>query len=221
MESRRQYYQEIFTNPEITIPSEFTVPEKPEDWISFEIPEELVKKAAGHEDKIMIGKWTFVKPELTFHHLKNICDTLEEHYMHLHMIPVLKLLEFFALHVLEVAPLAQVFQMKLARLLLNLGLEEKGTALKKKIEETPYSLSEEEKKVEYEKIKGLRDLSDDINDKNVSFPNVGPKDAVVLETVQIHEVWLLLSEELLKWGDYVRAKVLIKEAYLHSRILKD
>jgi len=73
MESRRQYYQEIFTNPEIVIPTEYSVPEKPEEWIDFEIPQELVKKAATHEDKIMIGKWTFIKPELTFHHLKNIC----------------------------------------------------------------------------------------------------------------------------------------------------
>jgi len=106
------------------------VPEKPEEWVDFEIPEELVKKAATHEDKIMIGKWTFIKPELTFHHLKNICQTLEDHYLHLHMIPVLKLLEFFALHVLELPTLAQVFELKRARLMLNMGMEERGLALK-------------------------------------------------------------------------------------------
>ena len=137
------------------------------------------------------------------------------------MVPVLKLLEFFAQHVLELPTLAQVFEMKRARLMLNMGLEERGLALKQQIDERAYSLSEEEKKVEFEKIKGLRDLSDDIKDKNVSFPNVGPKDPVVLETVFLHEVWLMLAEEQLKWGDYVKAKTLVKESYLHARILKD
>lgn len=143
----------------------------------------------------MIGKWTFIKPELTFHHLKNICQTLEDHYLHLHMIPVLKLLEFFALHVLELPTLAQVFELKRARLMLNMGLEERGLELKKQIDERAYTLGEEEKKVEFEKIKGLRDLSDDIKDKNVAFPSVGAKDPFVLETVFLHEIWLLLAEE--------------------------
>jgi hypothetical protein len=31
----------------------------------------------------------------------------------------------------------------------------------------------------------------------------------------------MYAHEHIKWGDYVNAKVLVKEAYLHSRILKD
>lgn len=72
VESRRQYFAEIFTNTEINIPIKFNLPEKAEDWINFTLPEAFVTKSKSHEDKIMVSKWTFIKPELTFHHLKNI-----------------------------------------------------------------------------------------------------------------------------------------------------
>jgi hypothetical protein len=39
--------------------------------------------------------------------------------------------------------------------------------------------------------------------------------------LRIHDAWLLYSEELLRWGDFVRAKDLAKEVSLHARILKD
>lgn len=63
------YYAEIFTNNEINIPVKFVLPEKAEDWVNFELPEQFVNKSKGHEDKIMVAKWTFIKPELTLNHL--------------------------------------------------------------------------------------------------------------------------------------------------------
>ena len=68
-ESRRQYFYEIFTNSEIGIPVKFYLPEKPEEWVYFQAPEALLNKSKGHEDKLMVAKWTFIKPELTFFHL--------------------------------------------------------------------------------------------------------------------------------------------------------
>lgn len=68
-ESRRQYFYEVITNNEIGVPTKHALPEKPEDWIIFVIPEQLVNKSNGHEDKLMVSKWTFVKPELTYFHL--------------------------------------------------------------------------------------------------------------------------------------------------------
>lgn len=54
-----------------------TMPEKPEDWTDYELPQEIKEKGDGHEDKVMIGKWTFSKPELTYLHLKKLADILE------------------------------------------------------------------------------------------------------------------------------------------------
>lgn len=44
---------------------------------------------------------------------------------------------------------------------------------------------------------------------------------MVIEQPRIHESWLWLAEEHLKWGNYPRAKDLLKEVNLHARILKD
>lgn len=43
----------------------------------------------------------------------------------------------------------------------------------------------------------------------------------MLESIRIHEVWIDYGEELLKWGDFIKAKDFILEANLHSRVLKD
>ena len=59
------------------IPVEFVAPEKAEDWVGVEVPEKFYTLAKEHEDKIMIGRFTFVKPELTFLHLKKIAEILE------------------------------------------------------------------------------------------------------------------------------------------------
>lgn len=53
------------------------MPEKLEDWTTFAAPEELIAKGLEHEDKVMIGKWTFSKPELTYLHLKKLANILE------------------------------------------------------------------------------------------------------------------------------------------------
>lgn len=50
---------------------------------------------------------------------------------------------------------------------------------------------------------------------------ISEKDPLVIESIRIHEIWILYAEELLKWGEFITAKPFILEANLHSRILKD
>lgn len=75
--------------------------------------------------------------------------------------------------------------------------------------------------MQQEKIKSLRDPSDNLKDKYVSFHFEEDLDPLVLESLKIHEVWILYADELLKWGDFISAKDFILETYLHARILKD
>ena len=82
-------------------------------------------------------------------------------------------------------------------------------------------LTEEERKVNFEKIKALRDPNDDMKSRNVAFAPVEEGAPLVLESPRIHQSWLLLAEEQIKWGNYVKAKELLKEVNLHARILKD
>lgn len=45
------------------------MPEKPEEWTTYEVPDAYYEKSEEHEDKIMVAKYTFIKPELTFSHI--------------------------------------------------------------------------------------------------------------------------------------------------------
>jgi len=91
----------MFTNNEIAIPIKFMLPEKPEDWAGFTVPDALIAKSKGHEDKLMIAKWTFIKPELTFYHLQNIAQILEDHYFTMQLLPVIEAIKYFSKVVLE------------------------------------------------------------------------------------------------------------------------
>lgn len=68
-QSRREFYSEIINGGEMQVPSEFSLPEKPEEWSTYKLPDQYFTHSDEHEDKIMVARFTFVKPELTFMHL--------------------------------------------------------------------------------------------------------------------------------------------------------
>lgn len=181
---------EALTNNELGVPTKFVLPEKPEDWINFSVPEPLLAKSNGHEDKLMVSKWTFIKPELTFFHLENVASILEEHYFSIQLLPVLELLSFFGRVVLEDRKIEDISLLKKGRLMMNLGLKQEGEGLKTLWEQTCYKLTDDEKKLQLEKIKGLKDPNDNLKDKAVDFPLEEPTEPLVLEQIKIHEIWL-------------------------------
>lgn len=137
------------------------------------------------------------------------------------MTPVVELIKLFSKTVLEDKKLDEIMTLKKARLLLNLGLKAEGDNLKVQWDADNYKLSDEEKKVNIEKIKALKDTSDNLKDKTVNFHVIDEYEPLVLESIRVHEVWLQYAQELLKWGEYIKAKDFIIEANLHARILKD
>ena len=149
-ESRQQYFHEVLTSNELGIPVFHQLPEKPEDWVDFKVPEDFVAKASVNEDKIMISKIAFMKPELTLYHIQNVLKLLEEHYFSMQQLPVLHLLQLFSKEVMDDNILFEVTQMKRARLMMNLGLKEVSEQLIEDIKPIAYSLTEEEKKVNFE-----------------------------------------------------------------------
>ena len=72
------------------------------------------------------------------------------------------MLEFFAAEVLEDKILSSTNQLARSRLVMNLGLKDEGMALQAKAEAGKYDLTEEERKVNFEKIKALKDTRDDL-----------------------------------------------------------
>lgn len=94
-EARQNFYNEVFANPEVEMPQLHELPETPEGWVNFEPNEELIKMCEKHEDKSMIAKWAFQKPEITLFHVGHILDLLESHYLHIQMVPILKFAKLF------------------------------------------------------------------------------------------------------------------------------
>lgn len=129
------------------------------------------------------------------------------------------LLEVFAGRVLGSPILEQAHALHRSRLLMNLGLKAEGVKLYEQIESHKYLLSEDERKVQFEKIKALSDMS--LKEEKAHFLSEDVMEPLVIESVRIHEAWSCLAEELIKWGEFQRAKDLATESSLHSRILKD
>lgn len=129
------------------VPTKFALPEKPEDWINFTVPEQLIQKSQGHEDKMMVSKWTFIKPELTFFHLQNVANILEEHFFSVQLVPVVEMINIFGKLVLEDKKIEDLCILRKSRLLHNLGLKNESEALKTQWDNTQYKLTDDEKKL--------------------------------------------------------------------------
>ena len=127
------------------LPERVKIPEKAEDWLLWAVPEDLTEMAKKHEDRTMIAKWAFQKPELTYFHIKNIIETLQDHFLVIQMMPLLKFSELYADVVLENTDVKKLSQLKTGRILMNLNFKEEGLQLKELVGDL--ELSEEQKKV--------------------------------------------------------------------------
>ena len=220
--SRREFYAEIINGGDLQIPLEYTLPEKPEEWTTFEVPAPYYAKSDEHEDKLMVGKYTFIKPELTFLHIQKVAKLLDQYYFHIQLLPVLSMLQLFCKDVLKDSIAEQTYMMQRARILFNLGLKGPGEQLQAKAEESPFELTEDERRVNFEKIKALKNPDDDLREgTRIPFAIEEATEPKVIEILRTHETWLGYAEELLKWGEFTRTKELAKEVALHSRILQD
>jgi hypothetical protein len=70
---------------------------------------------------------------------------------------------------LEDKILVEVSELKKARLLMNLGLKAQSEKIMEEVMPRSYKLSDEERKVNFEKIKALKDPTDDLKSKHVPF----------------------------------------------------
>ena len=116
------------------------------------------------------------------------------------MAPILELIKVFAKVVLEDKKIDEIMSLKKARLLLNLGLKQEGEDVKARWDLDNYKLTDEEKKVNTEKIKALKDKSDNLKDKVVNFNFEDEFEPVVLEQIRIHEVWAALCSRAAQVG---------------------
>lgn len=219
-DARANFYNEVFTNPDVELPSLFSFPESPEGWIDFEPQEEFIQLSKKHEDKTMIAKWAFQKPEITLYHIGHILDLLESHYLHIQMIPILKFGKLFCSLVIENQYFSNLFDLKLVRITYNFGIVDKNINLAKKMQDLALTEAIKQKLLQ-ENSTGGTEPKPDLKAKEVNFPETDKKDVFGIEKVKTHEVWKEAAKECIKFGNYLQAKDLIMESMLHSRILKE
>lgn len=219
-DARANFYNEVFSNPDVELPSFFDMPENPESWVQFEPHEELLDLCKKHEDKTMIAKWAFQKPEITLYHLSQVLEILEAHYLHIQMIPVLKFSKLFASLVVENNYLSNVFDLRLVRLTYNFGLVNKNIDIGKTMQKMALTEAIKQRLLQ-ENSTGTGETKVNMKTKEVNFPEVGKKEPFGIEKVKTHEVWKEGAKELLRFGNYLQAKDLIMETMFHSRILKE
>ena len=110
--------------------------------------------------------------------------------------------------------------LKRARVLFNLGLKQDGLSLQTVAEKDHFEMTESERRVNFEKIKALKNPNDDLKEgTEIDFSVEHALEPRVIEMVRVHETWLGYAEELIKWGEFSRVKDLAKEVSLHARIL--
>jgi len=132
------------------------------------------------------------------------------------------MLQLFAKDVLRDSLAERTFMLQRARLLLNLGQKKIGEQVQARAEQDAFRLTESERRVQFEKIKALKNPDDDMQEgSEIPFRIEEAIEPVVVEMVHVHESWLGYAEESLRWGEFARVKTFAKEAALHARILQD
>jgi len=218
--ARENFYNEVFTNAEIELPVAFTYPENAEQWVEFEPHQELYDLCKKHEDKTMIAKWAFQKPEITLYHINQTLYLLEAHYLHLQMVPVLRFAKFFCSLVIENDYYANVFDLKLIRVTYNFGLVNENIDIGRKMNQLALTEAVKQRLIQENSVGGVEPKSN-LNNTDVKFPESSKKDVLGIEKIKTHEIWKEAAKECLKFGNYLQAKELIMESMFHCRILKE
>jgi hypothetical protein len=219
-DARANFYNEVFSNPDVELPALYSCPEMSDDWVKFEPHQELIELIKKHEDKTMIAKWAFQKPEITLHHVNQVLYHLESHYLHIQMIPVLKFAKLFSSLVLENDYYSKVFDLRLIRITYNFGLINENIKIGQKMQQLALTEVIKQRLIQENSV-GKVESSGDLKSKDVNFPLVDKRDPNGIEKIKTHEIWKEAAKELLKFGNYLIAKDLIKESMFHSRILKE
>ena len=107
----------------------FTLPQKPEEWMNYQIPKDFIERIRTTENTNVMSKITFEKAELTYFYLDYIIRTLEGLGQHLHCLEIYAFVRFFVKEILTTSSqIVPLIECKYARFLFSLGLTAKVRA---------------------------------------------------------------------------------------------
>eukprot|EP00742_Colponemidia_sp_Colp-10_P008157 GILJ01008813.1.p1 GENE.GILJ01008813.1~~GILJ01008813.1.p1 ORF type:complete len:2651 (-),score=491.70 GILJ01008813.1:182-7681(-) len=207
--------QTIDEDQPLTVVEVHKLPCELADWLTFKPSPELLSRFREAQGPLAINKTSIEKPELTVFYLRQLLTTLEKEGYHLHCGPVLCTLSVLASEVLELAPLAHLTTLQLARLLETMQLTEASAHELTQV--GSLRITNEQRASFEEEFQRHTKHRARYNEKNGSTTTV----PLVLSAIRIHEMWLEHAKEMLHWGQLAVAKELLTECLRHSQCFQD
>ena len=204
-----------FQFPEI----KYLLPDKLEDWITYQPPKDFLEKIKTIDTSDIMSKTAFEKPELTYFYLNQLIKIFENVGLDLQCVEVYVFLRFFAKEILgNVSNISVLVESKYARLVNRIGLASKAEEIYNSANPSiaKFFPSEQEKKNMLQKIE-----TSVINSEQDAVEGRGGRKAYIIRDIPLYSIWIEFAQELIYRGEVHRAKLLLGNAKEHATILKD
>ena len=199
----------------------FVMPQTLESWVEFEFPKELKDKIEGNEESNIICKFAFEYPELSFWYMDRIVTILEKYGMHIHCVPIYSLMRLFSSHILCNDFLSLSVELKYAICLSSLGSEVKCQKILSEI--LPKIVLDESNKKHYMiNLERISNRDVDLNNNgNGKTGTSKQRNAFVVGEILPDAAWVKIARELIYFGEFYKARILLEEAKKHALFLRD
>mmetsp|Transcript_29561 Transcript_29561/g.26980 ORF Transcript_29561/g.26980 Transcript_29561/m.26980 type:complete len:233 (+) Transcript_29561:613-1311(+) len=192
------------------------------------IPKDFLERIRSTENSDIMNKLTFEKAEQTYFCLNYVIKTLESMGHQLHCLEMYAFLRFFVKEILNAPSQAQTLvECKYSRYLNSIGLVNEGNQLYQGLTFNKFFPSEAEERdliarvqasvveTKNKKSEGTMLEEDKLEEDKQK------KRQLIVKEIQIHNLWIELSQELITFGQISKAKQLLNHAFEHAKILND
>ena len=216
-------------NPEKPLEGEapdikFNLPQKPEEWINYQIPKEFIERIRTTENTNIMSKVTFEKAELTYSYLEHILKTFEGLGHHLHCLEIYSFMRFFVKEILNpTSQITTLIECKYSRFLFSLGLTAEGESIYKNLSFVKFFPNSIERKNLLTKVEasvvGYQPKA--TNDEDIPQDKKASKKSNLVKEIHLHQIWIDLAQEFISLGEINKATTLLDFAFDYARILND
>lgn len=193
---------------------EFSLPTTIEEWINYSFPKELIERIQNNSESNIFCKYAFEYPELTYHYLETIIGNFEALGLDVQNVMLLKFGCLFAEKLLSHEYMTIAANLRFARCIISLGYAKEGKAIFE--ENLQYCRIEE--KVFIKEKSSLERMMAKGNDEVATTSSSG-KDPKIRAEFLPYEGWVRIASELIQFGDFIYARVMLNHAKQHAAYL--
>lgn len=238
-----------YIEKDINIPAVYTLPENLDGWLTYEWPENFIKRIILENEinatpsseiknsNISLPNYTifcqksFETPYQFYYYFSYMFDKfMNEYYYHSESLLMAKFGILYAKYILNDPYMVFAYELKFYRLVFNICVNDQNNKVSKELFEKMVELIEDKQKLTIDIVQkkrdDLRQYSIDLNTKTEdSFMPTGIEniDAVIkyADDLKSHISWIELGREYYNTGFFNFSKEFCTEAIFHSLVLKE